>query len=97
MVLWTAHFGRKTGDAKQTLAKESRFFFSWEGRANYTSGWFMDISWAKRRNEKEINWKSNEGYLRFCRLNLLINCNNRRVLAGHLTIKTTLLKGLSAL
>lgn len=31
MVLWTAHFGRRTGDAKQTLAKESRFFFSWEG------------------------------------------------------------------
>ena len=83
MVLWT-------------LAQRKQIFL-FVGRANYTSGWFVHISWAKRRNEKEINWKSNEGYLRFCQLNLLVNCNNRRVLAGHLTIKTTLLKRLSAL
>ena len=38
MVLWTAHFGRKTGDAKQTLAKESRFFFSWEGLTTRQAG-----------------------------------------------------------
>lgn len=82
--------GKPASDTKQTLAKESR-------RANYTTGWFVHISWAKRRNEKEINWKSNEGYLRFCQLNLLVNYNNRRVLAGHLTIKTTLLKRFSAL
>lgn len=30
MVLWTAHFSSKTGDAKQTPSKESRFFFPWE-------------------------------------------------------------------
>lgn len=38
MVLWTAHFGSKTGDAKQTLAKESRFFFSREGLSARQAG-----------------------------------------------------------
>ena len=40
MVLWTALFCRKTGDAKQTLAKESRFFFSWEGLTTRQAGLF---------------------------------------------------------
>ena len=71
MVLWTAHFGRKIGDAIKADTCQRKQIFLFVGRANYTSGWFVHISWAKRRNEKEINWKSNEGYLRFCQLNLL--------------------------